>query len=165
MGRFRSTPALIISIIALVVALGGTAYAVKKIGASGIKNNAIKTKKIKNKAVKTDKLDDEAVTKEKVDGALSVGFASVGATGTLLQAQGVVASVSRAGPGVYCFDLTEPVAGGVVSLEASGSGAGARVAGSTIANPPCAVPFNDFRVHTRNDNLVSTNNAFYVALF
>jgi hypothetical protein len=47
----RPSPALVISIIALFVALGGSAYAAKKIGTSGIKANAITTAKIKKNAV------------------------------------------------------------------------------------------------------------------
>ena len=42
----RPSPALVISVIALFVALGGSAYAAKKIGSKEIKNNAITAAKI-----------------------------------------------------------------------------------------------------------------------
>jgi hypothetical protein len=57
----RPSPALVISVIALFVALGSGAYAAKKIGTKQIKNNAITTKKLKNKAVTTKKLKNKTV--------------------------------------------------------------------------------------------------------
>ncbi|HYU59891.1 MAG TPA: hypothetical protein VEK39_03965 [Solirubrobacterales bacterium] len=61
------SPAIIVAVIALVAAMGGAAYAVKKIGPEGLKKNAVKTKKIVDKAVTTSKLADEAVTTVKLD--------------------------------------------------------------------------------------------------
>jgi len=52
----RPSPALVVSVIALIVALGGTGYAALKIpkssvGSKQLKNGAVTTKKIKNDAV------------------------------------------------------------------------------------------------------------------
>lgn len=62
----RPSPALVISILALFVALGGSAYAAKKIGTKEIKANAITTGKIKKNAVTTSKIKKEAVTGAKI---------------------------------------------------------------------------------------------------
>lgn len=58
----RPSPALVISIIALVVALGGTSYAAFKVGTKNIKNGAVTTKKLHNGAVTGKKLNLTGVT-------------------------------------------------------------------------------------------------------
>ena len=63
----RPSPALVISILALFVALGGSAYAASKIGTNDIKANAITAGKIKNSAVTTKKIKNGAVTGAKVN--------------------------------------------------------------------------------------------------
>jgi hypothetical protein len=62
LGRFRPSPALVISLIALFVAMGGIGYAAAKITTSDIKNGAVTTKKLHNKAVSTKKIKNNAVT-------------------------------------------------------------------------------------------------------
>jgi hypothetical protein len=62
----RPFPALAISILALFVALGGSAYAATKIGTKDIKANAITTGKIKKNAVTTAKIKKDAVTGAKI---------------------------------------------------------------------------------------------------
>jgi hypothetical protein len=62
----RPSPALVVSLIALFVALGGGAYAAKKIGSNQIKNNAISAKKLKNNAVTTKKLKNKSVGTNKL---------------------------------------------------------------------------------------------------
>jgi hypothetical protein len=56
----------VVSIIALLVALGGSAYAASKIGTKQIRNNAVTTAKIKARAITTAKLRNGAVTGAKV---------------------------------------------------------------------------------------------------
>ena len=95
----RPSPALAISIVALFVALGGSAYAASKVGTKDIEDraitakklrkgavatgrirkhavntkrlhkNAITTGKIRNSAITTEKIGGDAVTGEKVDEA------------------------------------------------------------------------------------------------
>jgi hypothetical protein len=62
----RPSPALIISILALCVALGGTAWAAGKIGTKNLKKNAVTAAKIKKNAVTTAKIKKHAVTGSKV---------------------------------------------------------------------------------------------------
>jgi hypothetical protein len=67
LGSKRPSPALVISIVALFVALGGSAYAASKIGTKDIKANAITTGKIKKNAITTAKIKSNAVTGAKVN--------------------------------------------------------------------------------------------------
>lgn len=62
----RPSPALVISIVALVAALGGTAWAAHKIGSREIKAGAITAAKIRAGAVTTAKLGNGAVVGAKI---------------------------------------------------------------------------------------------------
>jgi hypothetical protein len=64
--RGRSEAALVISVIALVMALGGIGYAAGTIGTSEIENGAVTAKKLHRGAVKTNKIRPDAVTGPKV---------------------------------------------------------------------------------------------------
>jgi hypothetical protein len=158
----RPSAALVISLVALFVALGGSAWAVHvKLGkndvkAKNIKKNAVTTKKIKNDAVTADKVNDNTLTR---------GFASVLANGSIQAASGVVVNVSRPATGVYCFDLSDTVSGGLVTLESTSSGNKADGQASTVTNPPCAAPFTDFRVDTHAGGGAPQDDGFYIALY
>ena len=65
--RRRPSPSLVISILALFIALGGSAYAASKVGTKDIKKNAVTAIKIKKGAVTTAKIKDNAVTGAKLD--------------------------------------------------------------------------------------------------
>ncbi len=65
-GRGRPA-ALPISVIALVMALGGIGYAATKIGTRDIKRGAVTAKKLHSNAVGTKKIQDDAVNGAKVD--------------------------------------------------------------------------------------------------
>jgi hypothetical protein len=66
MGRFcltkRPSPALVVSFVALIVALGGTSYA-----AFSLPKNSVGTKQLKNGAVTTNKIRNGTVTKAKIN--------------------------------------------------------------------------------------------------
>jgi hypothetical protein len=62
----RPSPAMVVALLALIVALGGSAYAAKKIGSKQLKKNAVTTKKIKNGAVTGSKIANNAVTTGKI---------------------------------------------------------------------------------------------------
>jgi hypothetical protein len=72
----RITPSLVISIIALIVAIGGVSYAAVKIpknsvGTKQLKKGAVKTAKLKKGAVSTAKIKGDAVTAAKLkDGSV-----------------------------------------------------------------------------------------------
>lgn len=59
----RPSPAMVVAVLALCLAVGGTAFAAVKLG-----KNAVKTKNIKNGAVKESKLAANAVTESKIAG-------------------------------------------------------------------------------------------------
>jgi len=112
-GRFRLSPALVISLIALFVSIGGVGYAASKIGTNDIKKGAVTTKKLhknavtdkkikplsvitgklNNQAVVTNKIADGAVSSAKVDGSivtantigLPIAGANIGPDGTVRQ--------------------------------------------------------------------------------
>jgi len=71
--RLRPSPAMVVACIALIVALGGSAYALKKnsVGTKQLKKGAVTTKKIKNGAVTNAKLGSGAVTSAKLPGCPS----------------------------------------------------------------------------------------------
>jgi len=62
----RPSPAMAVALLALFVALGGSAYAATKIGSKDIKANAITSGKIKKNAVTTAKIKKDAVTGAKI---------------------------------------------------------------------------------------------------
>jgi hypothetical protein len=65
----RPSPALIIAIIALIAALGGTAWAAKKgsVGSRQLKSGAVTTGKIANNAVTSPKVAKETLTGADID--------------------------------------------------------------------------------------------------
>jgi hypothetical protein len=68
---------MVVAVLALCLAVGGTAFAAVKLG-----KNAVKTKNIKNGAVKESKLAANAVTESKIaDGAVTGGKIASGAVG------------------------------------------------------------------------------------
>ncbi len=84
------SPALVISLIALFIALGGTSYAAitaslpkNSVGSKQLKNNAVTSKKIKNGAVTAAKINTTGLTVPNADHATSADSATKAApTGT-----------------------------------------------------------------------------------
>ncbi len=66
MRRFLPSPSMGVALLALAIALGGTAYAANKIGSNQIKKNAVTSAKIKKKAVTSAKIKPKAVTNAKI---------------------------------------------------------------------------------------------------
>jgi hypothetical protein len=58
----RPSPAMVVALVALMVALGGTSYA-----AFAVPSNSVGTKQLKNGAVSTPKIHNRAVTKTKLN--------------------------------------------------------------------------------------------------
>ena len=56
--RLRPSPSMGVALLALAIALSGTAYAANKIGSNQIKSNAVTTAKIRNNAVNSSKIAD-----------------------------------------------------------------------------------------------------------
>ena len=81
------SPGTVIALIALAVALGGTAYAAKKISTKQLANSAVKTKKIANNAVTEAKIKDGAVTPSKLATDERVAWALIDGTSNAILAQ------------------------------------------------------------------------------
>jgi hypothetical protein len=83
------SPAMIVALLALAVALGGTTYAAKKlkknsVGTKQLKKNAVTTAKIKKGAVTGAKIENNAITTAKIaDGAVSGAKVNAGSLGTV----------------------------------------------------------------------------------
>jgi hypothetical protein len=74
----RPSPAMIVALLALCLAVGGTAFAAVKLG-----KNAVKTKNIKNGAVTEAKIAGNAVTEAKIaNGAVTGSKIASGAVGS-----------------------------------------------------------------------------------
>jgi hypothetical protein len=70
MSRYRlkaPSPAFVVATAALFVALGGTSYAVFKVGTKNLRNGAVTTAKLHNGAVTNKKIANGAVTKNKIN--------------------------------------------------------------------------------------------------
>ncbi len=112
--KHRPSPALVVAIIALCVALAGTAYAATKIGTKNIRNGAVTTKKLKNRAVTAGKLANGAVTAEKIGpNAVTSGAIAADAVTSAKIANGAVGA-SQLAPGV--------LAGGSAGFVATANG-------------------------------------------
>ena len=96
----RPSPALVISAIALFVAIGGISWAAATITAKDIKKNAVTTKKIKNKAVTGPKLSDDERTL----------WAAVQDNGTIAAQSGGI-SVTRTTDGGYTVTFPADLSG------------------------------------------------------
>ena len=130
----RPSPAMVVAMVALIVALGGSAYAAKKIGSSQLKKNAVTTKKIKNGAVTGGKLASGAVSSGKIagnavttdkitDGAVTTGKIADATLGSLTTARGTTSSCDPASTtfvdcGTVSLDL--PRSGRVLVLASLG---------------------------------------------
>jgi hypothetical protein len=92
----RPSPALVISIIALFVSIGGIGYAAATIGTNDIKTGAVTAKKLRKGAVTTRKIRNEAVTGAKVDEA-SLGQVPSAASASNLTAPEAYHEIGTAG--------------------------------------------------------------------
>jgi hypothetical protein len=145
--RERLTFSNVVSVIALFVALGGTAVATldrNSVGTLQLKRNAVTTGKIRSNAVTTGKIRRNAVTTGKIrngavtgpkirlatvgkvplaelaDTAAPLAFARVAFPGTIDPAYAkriAQTNLSHPTDGIYCFDLPYPVRTGQVSME------------------------------------------------
>lgn len=62
----RPSPALVISVIALFVALGGTGYAAVQISGKSLKNGSVTGKKLKNKTITGAKVKPDSLTGKEI---------------------------------------------------------------------------------------------------
>ncbi len=112
--RLRTpSPAFVVSLIALFVAVGGTGYAAialapNSVGTSQLKNGAVTKRKINKKTIAALKgrRGPKGATGNAGANGTAVAYARVLANGTVdaTQAKGITsANVSHPGAGIYCF--------------------------------------------------------------
>ncbi len=104
----RPSPAMVVAMTALVVALAGSAYAAVKIGGKNIKPNAIKTSKIKNGAVTGPKLAAGAVSAANLaPGAIPANSLADGSVTTAKIGDGAV-TTAKIGDGAVTAAKLDP---------------------------------------------------------
>jgi len=104
------SPAFVISVIALFVALGGTSYAAvhlpsNSVGTKQLKKNAVTSAKIKNKAVTAAKINVTGLTVPNALHATSAGSATTAASAT--QATSATSATTADAPGTLASGHTE----------------------------------------------------------
>jgi hypothetical protein len=104
------SPALVIALLALFVALGSGAYAVTKIGTKQLKNGAVTKPKLRNKAVGTNKLANGAVSTLKLNQNARTLWAAVQSDGTVASQSGNITVVAQGG-GSYEIAFPQDVSG------------------------------------------------------
>ena len=104
--RHLPSPGTVIAVIALIVALGGTAYAVKlkrnSVGPKQLKSNAVTEKKIAGGAVTESKIADGSIGRGKLQSDEQVAWALVnGSTNGIAAQSGGVSIAGGSGGGEY----------------------------------------------------------------
>jgi hypothetical protein len=102
----RPSPAMVVAVIALVVALGGSAYAATQIGTNQIKSNAITAAKIKSNAVTGAKIKNGAVTGSKIN-LSSVGTVPSATHATTADSATKATEATKAGEAAKATTATE----------------------------------------------------------
>jgi len=176
------SPAMIVALLALTVALGGSAYAASQINGKNIRNGTISGKKLKNRTITSSKISRATVRALKnrlglrgprgycghtgAKGATgpagtAVAYARVDATGTVdtARAKGIAqTNVMHPAQGVYCFvNLGFTPKNVVATLEPLTN---ADVYARTDAAPACPAGSSTVEVQVSG---VDSNGTFYVA--
>jgi hypothetical protein len=175
------SPGTVIGVIALVVALSGTAYAVKKIGTKQLKANAVTKKKLADNAVTNKKIADGAVTRGKLEAGQQTAWALVNGSGTgsIVAQSGGISMAPGLGGGSYFVRFPFALPGHAVVGNAQGAQGGGVVATGICGNPvpsagveqlfcnttsPADNNTSVARVETLNDAGVATAKNFYIAV-
>ena len=149
----RNTFANVTSVLALVVAIGGTSYAAVQlpkdsVGSKQIRSNAVKSPDIKDGAVKATDLSSTTIADLKAPRAYGV-FTS---TGLLVAQRSKNATVTKIGVGSYCVSPTpssgiDPTRTTIIATPDLSDGAGQHhlvelvSATGAIQNPSCTKGF------------------------
>lgn len=99
--KLRPSPALVVALIALFVALGGVGYAATKIGSGQIRNNSVRGKDIRNRTITS-----KDVKKNVFEGRAK--WANVSSNGTIAYQSGGL-TVDHPSPGLYFVHLKTSV--------------------------------------------------------
>ena len=186
--RRTPSPALIISIVALFVALGGTGYAITVTG-KNVRNNSLTGRDVKNNSLTTKDIRDRSLrARDFRGGELPIGgggggapgrpgaagsalaFARVNGNGAVdAGASKNIALVKKTAPGAYCLNYTAGTATNIV-LTIDNSGADpstSHIGGTAVAaavGPNCPAG-SDIAVGTARDtDGLFVDLPFYIAV-
>jgi hypothetical protein len=177
MSRRLPSPALVISLVALFVSLGGASYAVTQIGTNQIKNGAVTGKKIRNSTIRSrdvrnNSLGPHAIAESKlrVGFAFSAGAASgmanyaviQGPSGLLARGRNVNSAV-RTGKGRYQVIFNQNVrnCGYIASLGLVGATAPPN---GEISTAPLASNVNGVAVRTFSSGGAFEDHSFHLVV-
>ena len=110
--KVRRSPALVVAVLALVVAMAGTSYAAVQITSAQIKNNSIKSKDIKDNQVSGKDVKDSSLTGADVqdngltgadvrDGSLTKADLASACPASTMAIQGACVDKTATGPTTY----------------------------------------------------------------
>jgi hypothetical protein len=178
----RPSPAMVVACIALLVALGGTSYAIQalpqnSVGTKQLKNNAVASKKIKNGAVNSNKVRNGSLTGADFQAGMALAYAEVnpgpvGGEPSFVQARtSGFSTVTRPFGGRYCLGLdaalvdqafsngvpTRPTVATLEYLNSTTRGAQATV---EVFGAPDQCPPNTFQVGTFNGDQFTNDISF-----
>jgi hypothetical protein len=163
---------MVVAIVALIVALGGSAYAAVKLNGKNIKNGTITGNKLKNKTITTKKLSGSTVAAlkgQKGDAGTpgtpgtALAYARVQFNGTVdtARSKGIAqANVTHTSPGIYCFSGLSFAPKNVVATIETPVNNNDLIFASIPDTSLC--PAGQITVHTLQSGGVVQNNTFYV---
>jgi hypothetical protein len=168
----RPSPAMVVALIALFVALGGVGYAAATIGTNDIKNGAVTSKKIRNRTIRNFDVRRQTLTgsriKESTLGpvpeANGLTFWGVFNANSVPTRSSGVTSSARLSTGRYQVGFGDPVAG-CAYLATVGASAPATLpplGQATVSLDP--VLNNVVHVTTRNHLGAAANRPFHLAV-
>jgi hypothetical protein len=175
------SPGTVIAMIALIVAVGGTAYAAKKIGTKQLKANAVTEKKVKDAAISSRKIADGAVTRGKLETGQQTAWALVNGagTGSIVAQSGGISTAPGLGGGSYFVRFPFPLSGHAIVGNLQSAQGGGEMATGICGNPAPAAgvellfcnttsPADNngsvARVETLNSAGAATAKNFYIAV-
>jgi hypothetical protein len=152
----KPSPALVVALIALFVALGGTSYA-----ALTLPKNSVGTKQLKNNAVTGAKIATGAITSNKIAGGVvpTVMWAVVNSNGSLARSSGGVSS-SAINTGTYDVEFSRNVTACAYSATIGSTGTGTAL--GQIGEASRSGHPNGVYVETANTSGATTAEPFHV---
>ncbi len=188
MKRFIPSPAMAVALVALMVALSGSAYAAGKISGKNIKSSSITGKQVKNSSLTGSDIKNGSIQQKDLSSSISTvgpkgdkgdagangtasAFAQVSPTGPSLVTQRTkgFSSVTRIATGIYCLHLSDtsidPDAKPAVAAVEFGNTSGG--AGSTVmvrgsnTSLPDACAAGEYVVRTFNSSDAAANTVAF----
>jgi hypothetical protein len=178
------SPAMIVALLALCVALGGSAYAAGKINGKNIRNGTITGKKVKNRTITSSKISRTTIRALKGRRGLrgargfrglkgdrgangtALAYARVASDGTIdtARVKGITqANMSHTTAGIYCLSLSFTPKNVLATLEPTATGDELVYASIPAPTPSLGCPAGAVTVQVKHSGGLPTNAPFYVA--